>query len=82
MITLKLEDSFLKQIDENVKNHNYHSRTEFIRNALREHLEKDKMKEIMLELSKLQGKSKKKVTDEEYEKVRKSIAYELFEKFK
>ena len=65
MITLKLEDSFLDNIDNIVKKEGYQSRTEFIRNALREKVESSKLKEAMIELSKLKGASKKKTSDKE-----------------
>ena len=39
MITLKLEESFLREVDEMVSRTSYHSRTEFIRQAMREKLE-------------------------------------------
>ena len=37
MITLKLERKFLKEVDAVVSQNGYQNRTEFIRNALREH---------------------------------------------
>ena len=70
MITLKLEETFLKEIDETTKKERYHNRTEFIRNALREQIDKAKMKEAMMELVSLRGKSKKKISDAEYERIR------------
>ncbi len=75
MITLKLEERFLKEIDELVEKEGYQNRTEFIRRALREKLEEAKVKEAMLELAHLKGASKKKISAEEYEKVRK-VAFE------
>jgi metal-responsive CopG/Arc/MetJ family transcriptional regulator len=70
MITLKLDNVFLNDIDNIVKKEGYHNRTEFIRNALREKMEEIKLKKAIIELSKLKGASKKKVTKEEYEKAR------------
>jgi metal-responsive CopG/Arc/MetJ family transcriptional regulator len=78
MITLKLEERFLKEIDDVVEKEGYQNRTEFIRRALREKLEEAKVKEAMLELAHLKGASKKKITSEEYEKVRKTAFEELF----
>ena len=77
MITLKLEHKFLRDIDEIVKKENYQSRTEFIRNALRKNLDEAKLKEAMLEIGKLKGAAKKKVTDEEYEAARQSAFEQL-----
>ena len=72
MITLKLEDKFLKDIDTIVKKEGYQNRTEFIRNALREKLEEAKLKQAMQEIAHLKGASKRKpITEEEYEEMRK-----------
>ena len=70
MISLKLEDTFLKSIDEVVKIHSYHNRTEFIRNALREKIEEIKLNEAMIKLSFLKGKAKTKVSKKQYEQIR------------
>ena len=51
MITVKLEDTFLKNIDETVKKEGYQNRTEFIRAALREKIEEAKLKEAMINLN-------------------------------
>ncbi len=70
MITVKLEDTFLGDIDTIVKNEGYQNRTEFIRNALREKMEEIKMRQAMMELAHLKGRVKKKTTETDYEKVR------------
>ena len=77
MITLKLDDKFLEDVDAIVKKEGYQSRTEFIRNALREQVNKAKMKEIIMELASLKGKSNKKISDKEYEAARKKAFEEL-----
>ena len=82
MITLKLEDSFLDNIDNIVKKEGYQSRTEFIRNALREKVEASKLKEAMMELSKLKGASKKKTSDEELERIREKAFDEIDKKLR
>lgn len=70
MITVKLEDVFLNDIDSIVKHEGYQNRTEFIRNALREKIEEIKLRKAMLELAHLKGSAKKKTTEESYEKIR------------
>lgn len=75
MITLKLDDQFLKEIDTVVEKEGYQNRTEFIRNALREKVEESKIKEAMLEIAHLKGASKKKTTLKEYEEARR-LAFE------
>ncbi len=76
MITVKLDDGFLEEVDRTVKSEGYQNRTELIRNALREKVDKAKMKEALLELAHLKGKSKK-TTPAEYERVRKRAFEEL-----
>ncbi len=77
MITVKLEDSFLKEIDSIVQVQGYQNRTEFIRNALREKVEQAKLNEAMMQLAHLKGASKKKTTDEQLEKIRMKVFEEL-----
>ena len=82
MITLKLDNRFLGDIDLIVEKEGYQNRTEFIRNALREKLEKIKIREAMLEIAHLKGSAKKKTTNKEYEKIRKKAFEELSKKLK
>jgi metal-responsive CopG/Arc/MetJ family transcriptional regulator len=77
MITLKLEDSFLDNIDTIVKKEGYQSRTEFIRNALREKVEASKLREAMSKIAHLKGVSKKKTSDEELERIREKAFEEI-----
>ncbi|HIH11076.1 TPA: ribbon-helix-helix protein, CopG family [Candidatus Woesearchaeota archaeon] len=80
MITVKLEDVFLKDIDSIVKNEGYQNRTEFIRNALREKIEEIRLRKTMLELAHLKGSAKKKTTEDSYEKTRVKAFEELSRK--
>ena len=70
MITVKMEEVFLGDIDAIVKNEGYQNRTEFIRNALREKIEEIKLRKAMLELAHLKGSIKKKRAESDYEKIR------------
>lgn len=79
MITVKLEDKFLEDIDAIVEKEGYQNRTEFIRNALREKVEEVKLREAMKEIAHLKGAAKKKTTDEEREMIREKV-FEEFEK--
>ncbi|MBU0472413.1 MAG: ribbon-helix-helix domain-containing protein [Nanoarchaeota archaeon] len=80
MITLKLDDSFLLEIDKTVRQHGYQNRTEFIRNALREKVEESKLKDAMIFLAHLKGAAKKKTTDKEYEQIRTKAFEEISKK--
>jgi len=81
MITLKLENRFLKSIDELVQRRGYQNRTEFIRSALREKVDDERYKEAAASIRPLLGASKKKTTEEEYERAREE-AYRSFPKTK
>ena len=82
MITVKMEDKFLKRIDEFVGNAGYQNRTEFIRNALREKLEEAELKEAMIKLSKLRGKAPRKTSDKERARIREKVFEEFEKKFR
>ena len=82
MITLKLDDKFLREIDTIVRGNGYHNRTEFIRNALREKVEEAKMKKAMIQIAHLKGASKRKTSDEQLEKVRAKVFEHLDKKIK
>ncbi len=77
MITVKMEDVFLREIDRVVEKQGYQNRTEFIRNALREKVEEATMKEAMMQLAHLKGASNKKTSDEDLEKIREIAFNEL-----
>ena len=81
MITVKLEDVFLNDIDSIVKNAGYQNRTEFIRNALREKIEEIKLRKAMMELAHLKGSVKKKTTEDSYEKIRAKAFEEISRKW-
>ena len=80
MITVKLEDVFLNEMDSIVKNEGYQNRTEFIRNALREKIEEIKLRKAMMELANLKGSAKKRTTEESYEKIRAKAFEEISKK--
>jgi Arc/MetJ-type ribon-helix-helix transcriptional regulator len=82
MITLKLESKFLGDIDGVVKKEGYQSRTEFIRNALREKVEESKLNEAMISIAHLKGSVGKKTTKEKYEKIRSNAFKKISKKFK
>lgn len=79
LITFKMEQDLLEDVDETAKNAGYQNRTEFIRAALREKIEDVKLKQAMMELGKMRGKAPRKTSDEERERIREK-AFEEFEK--
>lgn len=82
MITVKLEEVFLGDIDAIVKKEGYQNRTEFIRNALREKIEEIKLKKAMMELAPLKGIAKKKTVENSYEKIRAKAFEEISKKLR
>ncbi len=82
MITVKLERQFLNEIDDVVKKGAYQNRTELIRSSLREKVDEVKMREAMIEISKLRGKATRKTTEEEYERNREKAFWEIYNSLK
>ena len=82
MITVKMDNVFLGEVDKVVKNEGYQNRTEFIRNALREKIEEIKLKKAMMELAHLKGSAKKKTTEKDYEKIRAKAFDEISKKLR
>lgn len=73
IITLKLDETMLHNMDTSLKKHNFSTRTEFIRDAIREKLEELNREELMDEFLKFKGKSKKHVSDKELKKIREDV---------
>jgi len=70
VISLKLDDVMLDNIDKSLKKHNFSTRTEFIRHALRKELESMTQEELIQKFLSFKGKAKVKHTDEEWEQVK------------
>jgi len=78
-ISLKLEDKLLHEIDQKLIQYRYSTRTEFIRDAVREKLSELEKEEILRQLATLKGSSKRKTTDRQLHKARER-AFEMLEK--
>jgi len=79
---VKLDERTLKTMDASIKNHNYSTRTDFIREAVRDKLANLGKDDLMKEFMKFYGKSKKKTTYEENRKTRETVSKELLEDLK
>ncbi len=64
-ISLKLDGNMLRNIDQALNRHNYSTRTELIRDAIRDKLEELNRDILIAEFMKYKGKSKIKTTREE-----------------
>jgi Arc/MetJ-type ribon-helix-helix transcriptional regulator len=82
LVTFKMESRFLDEVDQALKSFGFHSRTEFIRESIREKIEELKLKKAMIELAHLKGLSKKKTGEAELESIRLKVFEELKTKIK
>jgi len=76
IISLKLDEAMLHNIDNTIREHNFSTRTEFIRDAVREKLEELQKEELMKQFLALKGKGKAH-TDKEFEKIKEKAFDEL-----
>lgn len=80
-ISLKMEPELLKKIDINLKKNDYSTRTEFIREAIRNRLKELENEEIIRKLTELKGSLKGKAKMS-YEQAREIAASNIIKKFK
>ena len=76
-ISLKLEDSFLEDIEKTMKRNRYTTKTEFIREAIRDKIKQLEKEEAILKVRNLYGISNRKTTDKELHKAGKKAFAEL-----
>jgi Arc/MetJ-type ribon-helix-helix transcriptional regulator len=81
-VLLKLDEGMLKRIDVLVSNHNYGTRTEFIRASIRAKMEELEREEHIKQVLALKGIIKgRKITDEELRKTRIEVSEEYMKKW-
>ena len=78
-ISIRLESEFAKILSEVIKNNMYSTKTEFIREAIREKIKQIQREETIKRVEKLYGSSKRRTTDEDLHKAREK-AFEQLEK--
>jgi len=78
-ITIKMEDRLLEELDQKLEEHRYSTRTEFIRDAIREKLSELEKEQILKNLSQLKGTSKRKTNDAQLHAARDKV-FEMLEK--
>ena len=81
-ISLKLEKGLAKSIEKTMKENNYATKTEFIREAVREKITKLEMKKIFKEIEELRRKNPRRTTDADIRRVREQLAKEWEENLK
>lgn len=77
IVTLKFQEDVLKRIDGSITEHNFNSRTEFIREAVRDKLADLSKDDLINKFLKFRGRAKKKTTYEENRKTREVVSKEL-----
>ena len=81
LVTFKMEQGLLQEVDHTVKISGFQNRTEFIRAALREKIAGIRMQEAMIQLSTHRGKASKQTSDSEREKIRTMVSNELLAEY-
>ena len=76
-VTIKLEEQFAKNVEKLMKRHNYSTKTEFIREALRDKVSKLEIEEALMRARKLYGTSRLKTTDKQLHEARDKAFGEL-----
>jgi len=76
-ISLKLESEFLNDIESIMKKHRYSTKTEFIREAIRDKIKDLEKEELILRAKSLYGASKRKTTDKDLHKAGEKAFREL-----
>ncbi|MBI2047106.1 ribbon-helix-helix protein, CopG family [Candidatus Pacearchaeota archaeon] len=81
-VSLKLEPQFLKEIENIMKKNRYMTKTEFIREAIRDKLIELEKQNMLKHLDKIAGSSKHKTTDEDLHRARERLVKKYEERFK
>lgn len=81
IVTLKMDKEMLERMDSLIKQHQYGTRTEFIRDALRDKMSNLEKEELIKKVMALKGSSKTKTSDEDIRRVREEVSREFLNKF-
>tara|TARA_Y100000034_G_C6546749_1_gene236070 strand:- start:174 stop:434 length:261 start_codon:yes stop_codon:yes gene_type:complete len=76
-VTIKFEDNFLRDIEKIMIKHRYATKSEFIREAIREKVKDLEKEEVLRNVDRLFGSSKHKTTDEDLHKAGERAIQEL-----
>jgi metal-responsive CopG/Arc/MetJ family transcriptional regulator len=80
-ICVRLDERILKNIDSSMKNFNYTTRTDFIREAIRDKLRELEKENAIKDFKKFMGSAKSSVSDKKHEEIREEVAKEYAKKF-
>lgn len=76
-ISIKMEANFASEVEKTMKKHHYTTKTEFIREAIRDKIKELEKEEAIMRLKKMYGASKRKTTDEDLHRARQKAFEEL-----
>lgn len=80
-ICVKLDEKILKNLDNNLKQHNFSTRTDFIREAIRDKLRLLEKEKAIRTLEKYFGAAKVKVSDKRHHQIREEVSKKFAKKF-
>ncbi|MFA5797802.1 MAG: ribbon-helix-helix domain-containing protein [Candidatus Woesearchaeota archaeon] len=81
VISLKLDEGMLKQIDGIVKTHHYGTRTEFIRSSIREKMTQLEKDTLIKQIMSLKGSVKTTTSNKELRSIREKVSEELLKEY-
>ena len=82
VLNIKIEKGIIIDIDKSLKKYRYSTRSEFVRDAIRQKLTDLEKEELMKAVAKVKGSSKHKTTDEDLHKAGEKVFHLLGKKFK
>ena len=81
-VSIKIEDEFAKNVEKIMKKHNYTTKTEFIREAIRDKIKDLEKEEALKRITKLYGASRIKTTNKQLNEAREKAFEELEKELK
>ncbi len=80
-ICVRLDESTIKSLDSSMKRFNYATRTDFIREAIRDKLRELEKDRAIVEFKRFMGSAKTHVSDKRLHEIREEISRKYAEKF-
>lgn len=77
VLNIKIEKGIIKDIDKSLKKYRYSTRSEFVRDAIRQKLTDLEKEELMKAAAKARGSSRHKTTDKQIHETRERLAKQL-----
>lgn len=78
-VTVRFQENILKKVDKSIEHHDFNSRTEFIREAVRDKIAELDKEELIKRFLNFRGKATKKTTYKENRRTRNEVSKELIE---